>query len=1297
MPSVSIIYAMSQTISLNLSDSMSMSDKALGLTMQYQLALGCGHLGENWADAAVLNTGINLALADQMTLSDSAPTITGEYNLVLACPHLGQNWSDAVIVQVGGGVLTLSLSDSMTLSDSLLLGYGDLIADQLTLSDVIAIGYGDLLSDTMTLSDNFAFVFELDERLSDSLSLSDALAIGYGNAVVDQLTLTDSLAIGYGDLIADSMSLSDVLGIGYGDQLTDSLTLTDSVVVVLGLNELLADQLTLTDTVVVVLGLTELLSDQLTLSESLLLGYGDQITDTMTLTDSVALLFALSNTFSETLTISDVVGLGYGFQIADVESLSDSLSLMLGIAELLSDQLSFSDSIAIGYGSAVTDSLTLSDSIAIGYGDQITDTMSLSDSLKIGYGLLFTDQMTLSDSFSAQLLGSLISLFLSDSLTMSDLLLIGYGDQITDALTLTDVLGLGYGDLVSDSLTLTDSTAMVLGQLESIADTLSLSDSLKIGYGLLFTDQLTMTDALVFFPGWAPGDQMVFLEQVGIGYGMLVSDSLNNWSEIFQSGQPIISLVLSDQMSFSEALGAGYGCLVGDQSSMADQVAFMEAMLLLIADATPTQLDALATLFSYGLQVNDAIVFQEQLGLMYGLIIGTESLSMADFITPPQFLNVLSLALADDDSANWLDAVLSQMIFAPSQIVLFSISVLNEVMADVLQVQPEIDPGLQVGGEVVADTLTVVARSSAFNLIVSPEFEEEEPEGPELTAQWIPSEQGAFVFNPTLNSVYGKILVPPGYMGEVVSMLNIPFSPDQFAECTVAAWKPGQSPANFTIGPAVRMSIDPVTGLISCYALEARYDGGMQMVWETNCPPGQLFSAATDAFIRNSLAVGGPTVKVGDVLRIEAVGNRITGKLNGKVIFGPVTDNRIAGGRPGLQAFPENAQASYATQVKNFSAGELPGGPIWTPDLSGVGSSEKITSYFRTITIDHTKVGASDSFGFQLLISGTYSYLVSVANGGKVQSASGYDIIFTTDSLGLNKLTWEIESYDPTTGAISAWVKLPVLSSQQDTVIYMWYGDRRITSFQGGVQGSVWDSNFVSVWHFPNGVTLSLADSTGNGNNATKQGVAGNTGPVAGKVDGAVSFVGSSGASAGWLRMVASNSLKSIGAQVTFEGWIYANVGSLSGGQRRELLNLTASGNFFVNVQSNLLSFFGSPVTNAYKQSVGTISEAVWTHVAVTYDGSNIRLYLNGQLDSTFPATGTLDVANGTTENDIAQNPYTLTTGWAGLLDEVSLSNIARSPDWIRASFNNQNTPSSFYGVGSENVVVSEAEEVEVV
>ena len=83
-----------------------------------------------------------------------------------------------------------------------------------------------------------------------------------------------------------------------------------------------------------------------------------------------------------------------------------------------------------------------------------------------------------------------------------------------------------------------------------------------------------------------------------------------------------------------------------------------------------------------------------------------------------------------------------------------------------------------------------------------------------------------------------------------------------------------------------------------------------------------------------------------------------------------------------------------------------------------------------------------------------------------------------------NKLNHELERWDGSTGTVVAWVKVPVLSSTTDTVIYMWYGNSWVTTSQENKTG-VWDANYKGVWHLKDATGANVADSTSNGNTGT--------------------------------------------------------------------------------------------------------------------------------------------------------------------------------------------------------------------
>jgi hypothetical protein len=81
-----------------------------------------------------------------------------------------------------------------------------------------------------------------------------------------------------------------------------------------------------------------------------------------------------------------------------------------------------------------------------------------------------------------------------------------------------------------------------------------------------------------------------------------------------------------------------------------------------------------------------------------------------------------------------------------------------------------------------------------------------------------------------------------------------------------------------------------------------------------------------------------------------------------------------------------------------------------------------------------------------------------------------------------------------------------------------------------------------------------------------------------------------------------------------------------------------------------------------------------WFHVAGTFDGSTIRIYLNGVLDgsapsSRYPKSGNTPLRLGARGNDLA-------TPFAGVLDEVRLWSVARTTAEIQANMNRQLTGS---------------------
>ena len=124
--------------------------------------------------------------------------------------------------------------------------------------------------------------------------------------------------------------------------------------------------------------------------------------------------------------------------------------------------------------------------------------------------------------------------------------------------------------------------------------------------------------------------------------------------------------------------------------------------------------------------------------------------------------------------------------------------------------------------------------------------------------------------------------------------------------------------------------------------------------------------------------------------------------------------------------------------------------------------------------------------------------LATIANGGRIYSNNGYDIIFT--DANYNKLDHQVESYDPVTGALVAWVRLPILSNAVNTTVRILYSNDQVIT-NPSVE-TVWRSDYKGVWHL-NGTDYTDATSTGN------DGTNNNTWSVTGRIAGGRGFNGS--------------------------------------------------------------------------------------------------------------------------------------------------------------------------------------------
>lgn len=273
---------------------------------------------------------------------------------------------------------------------------------------------------------------------------------------------------------------------------------------------------------------------------------------------------------------------------------------------------------------------------------------------------------------------------------------------------------------------------------------------------------------------------------------------------------------------------------------------------------------------------------------------------------------------------------------------------------------------------------------------------------------------------------------------------------------------------------------------------------------------------------------------------------------------------------------------------------------------------------------------------------------------------------------------------------IEAHVKVPSVSSATDTEVYVYYKNSAASN-QENVTG-VWDSTFIGVYHFAfTPTTGTMRDVTTNGRHATMKssGVSAVLLPkplVTTKhlntmldFDGSADYLdlGTQHNFAGLSGLIVEALLNHDGGGADtvefpiFSAWISGDV-STAGVLFRLEPGASYTPEVFVIRQTD---------TQLGGQSGGAVSAGAIHHIAMRYDSTDLRAYIDGTLDGSPIAGGSaMDAtASATATMGLALDDY-----FNGKIDEVRIHNAARTAGWITASANNLKNVATFLTIGSE-------------
>ena len=474
------------------------------------------------------------------------------------------------------------------------------------------------------------------------------------------------------------------------------------------------------------------------------------------------------------------------------------------------------------------------------------------------------------------------------------------------------------------------------------------------------------------------------------------------------------------------------------------------------------------------------------------------------------------------------------------------------------------------------------------------------------------------------------------------------------------SWTGPNSFSSASQNPTVSTSATPaMAGTYTCTVTSA---GGctssINVTAVVNAAPTSAFTATSSVLIGANATI--------TYSGTYSASNTYTWDFNGGTIasgsgVGPYTVNWSTSGSKTVTLTVTNSGGCSSTSTQIVTVGTYGnyafGDPL-TLNTTSLGITSNLTNFPALLSIQDNN----------LIISGTCADKVYYPNG------PNYDFAFYDQTTGA-ECYYQVESYNQTTGTLLVWVQIPTLTYATNKTITFYYGSTSpSTTHNTAFYQNTWASDYKAVYHFNESTyTGSTTDGTANGHTGTANGMSA-TNLISGKIGNAYSFNGSSTS--------ISNSGVNITGSFTISAWVKLSALNLD---QKVMTNQAAAGSstggYKLGVYSTNLPETESPTIDRGSTPAPTaFATGAWHYIQGVYNGSSVSTYVDG---SQYEITST-------TTGPTSTNPFYIGVGeggnqyyFNGSIDEVRVSNVAKTSNWIKAEYIDQNSPTSFTTVGS--------------
>jgi hypothetical protein len=393
-----------------------------------------------------------------------------------------------------------------------------------------------------------------------------------------------------------------------------------------------------------------------------------------------------------------------------------------------------------------------------------------------------------------------------------------------------------------------------------------------------------------------------------------------------------------------------------------------------------------------------------------------------------------------------------------------------------------------------------------------------------------------------------------------------------------------------------------------------------------------------------------------------------------------------------------------ATGVVSLNSASVPPG-LYTVGITAVSGAVSSAEFSTTVTVlPATTAAGSYAFKKQLTLKNStlaittnqtnFPVLVYIKDNALIinnkcnnqvrypngdfngSPGTNYDFAFI-DPSSTAELNYQVESYDQNTGTLLVWVKLPTLYATANNTLTFYFGSLN-PAHSTAFYSNTWASDYLAVYHFnENPAAGTILDATNN----DVDGVPTNITVADDKIHLAAGLTGGGYGFNGTSKII-SNKTANITGPFTLSAWV--SVTNPAGDNKIVSNELDYGPGYKLGVKANVVETetrSTNLITTVGNLGDGGTVATNWHHVQGVFTGTTFKNYVDG-----VPATTTL-TKTAPSITPLAGNVVTIGIDhrstndenfYVGLMDEVRISNVIKSDDWIKAEFKNQTTPATF-------------------